>query len=358
MDIYSFLNSSDVAAHCREINKVWSSFDIAVIIGRSHKTMTEKHTAWRELMADYPDMPTPKNMHFKSFPSLFKKIAEVIFYEEQLLDLLKKQEHSAVYRHSDSDSIFSSYESVLADMRDIWEKDEKPTIAIEKQYIDDKGDIVCRMDFDGNIFSVSLNVDESVLAKMFPNWDIETCYDCAHFLEHGFFVDIPLPFKRGDILTFSGSAYAHKKKRILVLESTTSCYENAHKRFINHESGDGSDLVGWGYFVGEDGLLHEDHVHEEDELGYCRSKLEGDARLLQYVSWYLRNEICLSALLTVQCRIVVQHQLDNDLSISGLWLFPDKHIIADGQAEHEIYGRDALNNVDAENGGLADREGD
>ena len=65
MDIYGFINSRDVAAHCREINKVWTPFEMAVIIGRSDKTMSEKHAAWRELITDYPDMPTVENMHYK-----------------------------------------------------------------------------------------------------------------------------------------------------------------------------------------------------------------------------------------------------------------------------------------------------
>ena len=34
MDIYSYINSRDVAEYCREIGKVWTQFEMAVIIAR------------------------------------------------------------------------------------------------------------------------------------------------------------------------------------------------------------------------------------------------------------------------------------------------------------------------------------
>ena len=63
MNIYSFIRSKDVAAYCREIGKTWNTYEMAVIIGRSHRTIAEKHEAWRELIKSYPDMPTPKNRY-------------------------------------------------------------------------------------------------------------------------------------------------------------------------------------------------------------------------------------------------------------------------------------------------------
>jgi hypothetical protein len=50
MDIYDFINSSDVAAHCREINKQWDSFEMAVIIARSERPMVDKAIMQREFI--------------------------------------------------------------------------------------------------------------------------------------------------------------------------------------------------------------------------------------------------------------------------------------------------------------------
>jgi len=72
MDIYSFFRSADVAAYCRELNKTWNTYEMAIIIGRSQKTKAEKHEAWRDLIDNYPDMPTPKN-RFESIHMELKK---------------------------------------------------------------------------------------------------------------------------------------------------------------------------------------------------------------------------------------------------------------------------------------------
>lgn len=82
MDIYSFINSPDISEYCRKIKKAWTPFEMAVIIGISKRSMAEKLTAWRELIKDYPDMPTLEGYHHKSYPSLHKKLKKAIAYEE------------------------------------------------------------------------------------------------------------------------------------------------------------------------------------------------------------------------------------------------------------------------------------
>ena len=58
MDIYRFLDSSEVVkAHCREIGKIWNTYEMALIIGHSTQPRDERLKAWRELIDNYPDMP-------------------------------------------------------------------------------------------------------------------------------------------------------------------------------------------------------------------------------------------------------------------------------------------------------------
>ena len=97
MDIYAFINSPDVAAHCCEINKTWTPFEMAVIIGRSRRPMIDRHTAWRALINEYPDMATPATSYYDSYPSLHRLLAELIEYEERELALFKTSETGAVY---------------------------------------------------------------------------------------------------------------------------------------------------------------------------------------------------------------------------------------------------------------------
>ena len=70
MDIYSFINSRDIAEHCRKIGHTWNPLEMAAIIDMSHRTVEERHKAWHKLMSDYPDMPVPETNDHDGYPSL------------------------------------------------------------------------------------------------------------------------------------------------------------------------------------------------------------------------------------------------------------------------------------------------
>jgi hypothetical protein len=110
MNIYDFFNSPDVAEHCQSIGQKWTPFEMAVIIGQSGRTMTEKHTAWRELISDYPDMPTVPNHIIPAYDSLHKTLSDLIAYEECVMLLIKKQESGVFYEYT-----FSEYDSFSAE---------------------------------------------------------------------------------------------------------------------------------------------------------------------------------------------------------------------------------------------------
>ena len=326
MDIYSFLNSFDVAEHCRTIGKTWTSFEMAVIIGRSNRPMSDKHIAWRELIADYPDMPTQKNMHYESYDSLHKKLAELVDYEERAIQLLYKQESGAVYKYKIyrcseyvySDTIFSCMDLALSDIKDSWERDEVERITIEKTFIDDidcdKGRIDADVDYDGKLFSISTGRG----ADSFPDIDFDNLiWDIGEL----FYIEIPVPFKYGDILLFRHVWEKQDTANIFVLDSLDNDDPKKQERRLRGEMSDGSDLLGSGFFVDDSGLLCWGHAGMYDSYEYFRGKLEGKNRMLHYASLFMRNhppqqipsEIGLSELLTMQCRIILKHRLDNDL---------------------------------------------
>jgi len=165
MDIYSFLNSKDIADHCRKINHTWNPFEMAVIIGISIRPMADRHVAWRELIDHYPEMATPKGYHHESYPSLHEKLAEAIEYEElyhtNALALFKKPEQGAVYMYRVTgtygrtdritsridicNTVFSSLEAVFADMKNDYEREEIQRIKIVKSHLDDV-DVFCKIE--------------------------------------------------------------------------------------------------------------------------------------------------------------------------------------------------------------------
>jgi hypothetical protein len=112
---------------------------MAVIVGYSLRTVTEKHTAWRELIDDYPDMPTLEhyiynhagNHKFVSYPSFHKKLNETIGYEEQVAALFMKQEVGAKYKNLKSKLAFSTFEEAWAPAID--GRKEQLTVILNRQ---------------------------------------------------------------------------------------------------------------------------------------------------------------------------------------------------------------------------------
>lgn len=340
MDIYSFINSPDISEYCRKIKKAWTPFEMAVIIGISKRSMAEKLTAWRELIKDYPDMPTPEGYHHNSYPSLHKKLKEAIAYEElyakRAYEILKKTDPDALYAYkigeNDWESVFTDFDLAFSDMQNRYERREAPAIEIMKFYLNDpdnhKGKVEACLDYDGNLISIDVCASEELLKKWFPNGD----YRASLLFREDFYVIIPTPFKRGDILTIKNYVMG-KEPIIFVLESID--YENPKARDRRlHYQGDRTDMTASGYFMYGDGVLTQELITPYSGCEYYRGNLEGEDRLLQYVSWYLRDEIALPALLMMQSRIMLKHHIETVLN-PNQWYFPKEHIIADGQVEHE-----------------------
>lgn len=191
MDIYSFINSPDIAAYCREINKVWTPFEMAVIIGRSERTMTDKHAAWRELITDYPDMPIPKNPQYWGDKNLHQILSEEITYEERVLTLFKTPEPGAVYRYTvkwrdkdkHSDSVFTSFEKAWADMAGDWEDEKLETeMVMEKIYVDDNCGIIVHFGGDWEIHHSRAYGEMDRMKEWFP--DIQFDNDALDIMDH------------------------------------------------------------------------------------------------------------------------------------------------------------------------------
>lgn len=220
MDIYNFIRSHDVADYCRKINKTWNTFEMAIIIGHSYFSADKKREAWRELIANYPDMTTIPNRHKDNFNSIHEELTTKI-------------------NSADKKMAGDYYEFV--------------------------------------------------------------------------YVDIPTPFKRGDILIKRYNK--NDTSDVFVLDWIDSDYPEQIEKNLKKYGCDSYISEGSGLFVGNDGILYSDHTHNNDCYEYYRGKLEGNQKLLHYVSLFINDKIGLPALLIMQCRIFLEHQLNNNLPI-------------------------------------------
>ena len=244
MDIYGFIRSRDVAAHCSEINKIWNTYEMAAIINLSDRPMNEKHAAWQELIDHYPDISVTLHCH-------------VLNDGEKL-------------------------ESIHQFLAEIMEGERRTPDRTGKSIID-------------------------------FGWG---------------FVDIPVPFKRGDILVSSYYDENEQAHNCFVLDSLDRDNEGRFAKYlysVNYRN------EGWGLFVNDLGALYGDHVADYDSFEYYRGKLEGKYRLLHYVSLYLKNEIGLPAMLNMQCRIIAEHLLNTNFNIDRHGCFIPEYLLAENR---------------------------
>jgi hypothetical protein len=66
MNIYSFFRSPDIATHCEKNGHELNSLEMAVIVDISDRTLKSKIVAWREIIAEYPDMSIPESNGFST----------------------------------------------------------------------------------------------------------------------------------------------------------------------------------------------------------------------------------------------------------------------------------------------------
>jgi hypothetical protein len=337
MDIYSFIRSRDIAAYCREINKTWNTCEMATIISRSNRPMADKHVAWRELIANHPDIPSLPTCQRTNFGSTHKKLEEIMDYEQRVLALFKKPELGAVYRYKvchDSNSnsysytVFTCLEKALSDLKERWERDDVSEFRVEKVYIDDadggNGVIEVSLDYDGDIYWSFVIGSEAARTAWFPGFDL---YESSSAVFDSFYIYIPTPFKCGDILTDSRNVFVHNR--------LSQDDPERLAKYLSGEMGDGTDMIGWGFFVSDDGVLFGNHTHDLDCFEYYRGKPEGNNRLLHYVSLFLKDKIGLPELLTMQCRIMLEHQLECNFPIQSHGCYIDDSLLAENLNESE-----------------------
>lgn len=334
MDIYSFLNSRDIADHCRRIQKAWNPLEMALIISHSERPVLDKHEAWRELVSDYPDMPVPpvRGCCFENgFEILHTMILTQIDYEERILRSFMEQTPGAVYRHRTawpsgklySDSVYTSFEKAWANVMDSWDRDEVSEILVEKILPDDGGHITVYFDYDQNVF----NFDVWPLCEITDPDDSEV----AEFFENMCCADIPAPFQLGDVLTIP-KKQKWKDDYIFVLtppnERTKKLYEKM-KEFPYYDYCDVNFV--WGYVVSDAGILYGDHVEGADRFEYYRGKYKGPAQMLHYVSLYLKEKLDLPEILTMQGRIFLESQLNQELDYQNHGRFIPDDLLAENQ---------------------------
>jgi len=104
MDIYSFINSKDIAEHCRTIGHEFTPLEMAAIVCTSSfnsvnidKTLEKRHKAYTWIIENTPDCEMPERDGVKYYHSLHDVLRTIMSAENKLGELFETQEEGTYY---------------------------------------------------------------------------------------------------------------------------------------------------------------------------------------------------------------------------------------------------------------------
>ena len=312
MDITKFLNSKDIREHLQAMDYSFDAVTAAYLVWQCHNaTLEEKFTAWEEIAKAMPDCPIPRRPGMADdVPSVHQFLRDYIGLEKNRLEhftqgencvfgadffLLPNQEWREEPIWSDCGRLFSDYTNCLAYCSQEL-SEEIGKVRIWKQTLD--GD-------NSHRDSLTLTAElEPLCLDVSPTCDLDDVFP-------GLWVDLPMPFRRGDIVWDpSGKpGFPHCDKSVpFVLDfcdnwNTSQMMENGvrpelalrgDKLVEKHRlHGDTSDMGAQGFaFHREKGFWSEfGGFAKYLNLEYYPGPLEGDDQVLAPLSQFLKGEL-------------------------------------------------------------------
>ena len=316
MDIYRFLNSKDIAEYLRNIDYKFSVIEAACLIYRCRKiTLQDKLQAWQELIDVYPDCPYERmaiktdSFHqcLNDYISLQKKIMEEFYNKEPgavYWYCWHEVEQNDWYSSPDDDAIFSNFNACYQSFaKEIKERhyceDTINQRSFRKTWLDPKMHFGDNIDVEVNGRFEITKISQSNLSE--EEQEIDWIFESM-------WLDIPTPFKRGDILVASDEYDYLKISTPFVLNYLSTwnvkvMLEQGFKKedyFVSsaterikrfNEKGTLEDMWSRGYEFKGNGFVYDVENNSYLDLEYYRGKLDEKELFLKIISQFLKGEI-------------------------------------------------------------------
>ena len=325
MDIYSIINSKDISHYCREINHQFNPLEMAYLIdANATMNILEKHKAFEEIIISQSDMEVPKRPwtpYYQSLHCFLKRYMEIqnkyiaMFYQDETNCVYSyKIWHASDTDYTEDDRLFfrfkECYQALKGDIAEMIEFYKKSNVDVTPIDIRVKKEWICCEGCDsGRYIILSIDYNNNPI-ELYDTYDIIDEADKDVFCAfEGMCPDIPVPFKKGDIVI---SVYRGSKAEKPVIIDWLPFEENNEDdtRIAEHlrANGDSSDLITGVYGVDENGNIWRDHGPSYLNLEYCDRDLLGEEKILLALSNYLKSEIPLHMFL--QAYDILRGELD------------------------------------------------
>ena len=272
MNIYDYINSPDVAEHCRKIGHEFNSLEMAVIIANSNKSLEEKHEAYREIISDYPDMGMSKSSWFEQNESLHEYLQFVIDWQQGAISRFCESCENTMFVpvwfkkscvEDRSDRLFHDFEQAKVELCYKYKRNKTDIRDAEIERV-----FLGRKSYGWND-SVSLNEYGEILEPPFAE-QISSAYDDFKSVT----INLPVPFKIGDIVTKIGVDKPMVLYQFMNSDMAVNCYV-----LSDNNCGHGSLK----------GNLDYDHFSLWN-LTYYRDDFTGMERFLKYLGHFITEK--------------------------------------------------------------------
>ena len=325
MDIYDFLVSKDIAEHCRKIAHTFTSIEMACIVYYSHKTLQEKHEAWKQIIDTQSDMIVEERIWTPYCESLHLLLKDIMDVENKLVEVFRSEEQNVIYYHATcydiNGNIFTgegnfqlTLDAIVKEIKNYNKEyccepsDAKiEKVRIKKEWVGTNRWIDAEVSKDGIILSISggeflLSDEENRVRESFS----------------GIWFEVPTPFKKGDLVTIK-SFYSAGYGEPFVLDRI--CYKQEENSELSteawqcwleqHSAGwDWSDMIAFGLASNEDGTIYHDHFSDYLSMEYYRGELQEKNQILTAVSNYLKGYLDEELLLNVYGFMILQENIE------------------------------------------------
>ncbi len=314
VDILSFFNSRDIADYLRQTAFTLSPVQAAYIIHESTKYgVSQKQTAWEDLIKSYPDELVKARRRGLPDMPLGEFLKRYIALQNEFIRECKTGEGIFSYEYfSPEDGYWignngfeKDFQSCLQAAKDDLKDDEYEKIRIEKRYFGKRWtEITMDLLPDGEVW----NINESA----FLSGENHAIFGAFGW----FWIDIPTPFKRGDIVKLITEPYHERPEEwegVIVLTdmanwNSKKLKENGYlngKSKRDHvvfarrnkhiwrlkEGGDLTDMNIFGYGICEDGTVFHDVWFPYLNAEYYRGEFNGKMGIFKALSSYEKGEI-------------------------------------------------------------------
>ena len=218
-DFTRFLNSKDIAEHLRKINYEFSPEEAAYVVHEARNVpLFEKHEAYGELIARYPDCILEKrNGDFETQPlSVF--LQELMRLETEYIAECKTSSPNAAYTYSAytedmygrlswfedgaREILYPTYEACFRAASE----EEAVKLRVKKTYFGRRESVELELFPDGEVLSVTVSGKDEGITTAF-DW---------------FWIDLPTPFRHGDLLRCIAETSPRGEDLFVILETMST----------------------------------------------------------------------------------------------------------------------------------------